>query len=141
MTGDPRRARVSDRPRSATGREWEVFVRPESADALRHVGSVTAGDAEDAHAHAARLFGRDANDVWLCPAEAVVRYAAETLDDRADPAPVGACDDSAEPTEPPATSDEQNATPQTPATDDQTPVTDDQNGTKYGQNASVTDHR
>lgn len=79
---------MSDRARSATGTEWEVFLRPERGDALRHVGSVTASDATGAHEHAARLFGPDAADVWVCPATAVTRFAGETLDDRAEPATV-----------------------------------------------------
>ncbi|WP_435349310.1 Htur_1727 family rSAM-partnered candidate RiPP [Haloarchaeobius sp. HRN-SO-5] len=82
-----RRARVSDGPRSATGREWEVFVRPDRDGALRHVGSVTAGDADAAHEHAARLFDPAVSDIWLCPAGEVVRYAGETLDDQRVPAP------------------------------------------------------
>ncbi len=73
------RTRVRDAPRSATGREWEVFVREESDGALQHVGSVTAGDADTAHDRASDLFGWTARDVWLCPADETRRYTAHTL--------------------------------------------------------------
>lgn len=73
------RTRVRDAPRSATGREWEVFVREDADGALQHVGSVTAGDADAAHDRARNLFGWTARDVWLCPADETRRYTAHTL--------------------------------------------------------------
>lgn len=73
------RTRVRDAPRSATGREWEVFVREDADGALKHVGSVTAGDADAAHDRASDLFGWTARDVWLCPADETRRYTAHTL--------------------------------------------------------------
>lgn len=88
MTEQPRRWTVSDRARSATGREWEVFLRSERGEPLCHVGSVTAADDEGAYEHATRLFGSDTRDVWVCPTGSVSRYAAEPIDDRAEPAPV-----------------------------------------------------
>lgn len=77
------RTRTTDCPRSATGREWEVFLRPEAADLLRHVGSVTAPNADVAHEQIDRLFPWSTRDIWLCPADEVRRYASDTLVDRA----------------------------------------------------------
>ncbi|MFC3476737.1 Htur_1727 family rSAM-partnered candidate RiPP [Halobacterium litoreum] len=73
------RTRVADEPRSATGREWEVFVRADADGPLKHVGSVTAGDADDAHERAETLFGWTARDVWLCPADETARYTSHEL--------------------------------------------------------------
>ncbi|MFB6271044.1 MAG: Htur_1727 family rSAM-partnered candidate RiPP [Halobacterium sp.] len=80
MTSDDR-TRVTDAPRSATGREWEVFVREGDDDPLKHVGSVTAATADAAHEHASRLFEWAARDVWLCPADETRRYTTHTLGD------------------------------------------------------------
>ncbi|PSQ21944.1 rSAM-partnered protein [Halobacteriales archaeon QS_9_67_17] len=66
---------------SGDSREWETFVRPGADSSLRHVGSVTAGSEGVAYEQAATLFG-DAADIWLCPAEAVCRYAECPLCDR-----------------------------------------------------------
>ena len=66
---------------SGDSREWETFVRPDADSSLRHVGSVTAGSEGVAYEQAATLFG-DAADIWLCPAEAVCRYAERPLCDR-----------------------------------------------------------
>lgn len=74
------RTRVTDAPRSATGREWEVFVREDSDGPLKHVGSVTAGDADGAHDHASRLFDWAAEAVWVCPADETRRYTATGVD-------------------------------------------------------------
>lgn len=73
------RSPVDDGPRSATEREWDVFVREETADPLRHVGSVTAPSPDVAHEQASSLFDRWARDVWLCPADAVHRYTSHSL--------------------------------------------------------------
>jgi rSAM-partnered protein len=73
------RTRVEDAPRSATGREWEVFVREAAGDPLKHVGSVTAANAETAHEHASQLFDWAARDVWLCPADETRRYTTHSL--------------------------------------------------------------
>ncbi len=78
------RTRVQDTPRSATGREWEVFVREDADGPLKHVGSVTAGDADGAHDRASDLFGWATRDVWLCPADETRRYTAHTLGEPAD---------------------------------------------------------
>lgn len=75
------RTRVEDAPRSATGREWEVFVREDTDGPLKHVGSVTAATADAAHEHASSLFDWAARDVWLCPADETQRYTTHTLGD------------------------------------------------------------
>jgi rSAM-partnered protein len=66
---------------SGDSREWETFVRQDADSSLRHVGSVTAGSEGVAYEQAATLFG-DVADIWLCPAEAVCRYAERPLCDR-----------------------------------------------------------
>jgi rSAM-partnered protein len=73
------RTRVEDAPRSATGREWEVFVREDAAGPLKHVGSVTAGGPEDAHERATTLFEWTARDMWLCPADETHRFTTHEL--------------------------------------------------------------
>jgi rSAM-partnered protein len=73
------RTRVGDAPRSATGREWEVFVREAAGDPLKHVGSVTAAKADTAHEHASQLFDWTARDIWLCPADETCRYTTHSL--------------------------------------------------------------
>lgn len=75
------RTRVGDHPRAAEGREWEVFVRERASAPLQSVGSVTAPTADGAHELASQLFAWQATDLWLCPADEVVRYAAHDLDD------------------------------------------------------------
>lgn len=75
------RTQVEDAPRSATGREWEVFVREDTEGPLKHVGSVTAATADTAHEHASSLFDWAARDVWLCPADETRRYTTHTLGD------------------------------------------------------------
>ncbi|ESP89844.1 Htur_1727 family rSAM-partnered candidate RiPP [Candidatus Halobonum tyrrellensis] len=89
MVENPDRHRVGDHPRDAAGREWEVFVRPDGADPLRHVGSVSAPSVGVAYEQAETLFAWCADDVWLCPADAVERYSTHTLDDDAERVPVG----------------------------------------------------
>lgn len=85
MVERPERYRVGDHPRDATESEWEVFVREESPDPLRHVGSVTAPDATVAYEQATRLFAWYATDVWVCPAGVTHRFSTHDLDDEADP--------------------------------------------------------
>jgi rSAM-partnered protein len=85
MVEKPSRARLSERDAPDGTREWEVFVRDESDDALRHVGRITAPSAEDAHERASRLFGWYAESIWLCPATEVARYSTHDLDDERDP--------------------------------------------------------
>jgi len=70
--------------RSADGRRFEVFVRAAESDPLRHVGTVAAPTAADAHEEASRLFAWYARDVWVCPAAAVSRYSTESLFSDAD---------------------------------------------------------
>ncbi|MFW6317777.1 MAG: Htur_1727 family rSAM-partnered candidate RiPP [Halorubrum sp.] len=66
-------------PRSADGRRFEVFVRGEESDPLRHVGTVAAPTPDVAHEEASKLFAWYARDVWVCPAAEVSRYSAESL--------------------------------------------------------------
>ena len=67
--------------RSADGRRFEVFVREEESDPLRHVGTVAAPTPDVAHEEASKLFAWYARDVWVCPAAEVSRYSAESLAD------------------------------------------------------------
>ncbi|ELZ50051.1 hypothetical protein C465_06336 [Halorubrum distributum JCM 9100] len=66
-------------PRSADGRRFEVFVREEESDPLRHVGTVAAPTPDAAHEEASKLFAWYARDVWVCPAAEVSRYSEESL--------------------------------------------------------------
>ncbi|MHC3378162.1 Htur_1727 family rSAM-partnered candidate RiPP [Haloarcula sp. H-GB5] len=66
-----------DAPRGATSREWEVFVREDTADPLTHVGSVSAPSADIAREQAASLFARTAVTLWLCPADETHRYQTD----------------------------------------------------------------
>ena len=68
-----------DGSRSTDGRRFEVFVREEEADPLRHVGSVAAPTPDAAHEEADALFAPYARDVWVCPAAETHRYSAESL--------------------------------------------------------------
>ncbi|WP_255151256.1 Htur_1727 family rSAM-partnered candidate RiPP [Halorarius halobius] len=77
------RQRVGDHPRAAERPEWEVFVREKEGAPLRSVGSVSAQTADAAHEAATRLFAWDAPEVWVCPADEVVRYSTHDLDDDA----------------------------------------------------------
>lgn len=81
------RVRVADRPRADDLEAFEVFVRDDADAALRHVGSVAAGDAAAAYERASRLFAYHADDVWVCPADAMTRFTTHDLDDEGDPAP------------------------------------------------------
>ncbi|RKS83040.1 rSAM-partnered protein [Haloarcula quadrata] len=66
-----------DAPRGATSREWEVFVREDTADPLTHVGSVSAPSVDIAREQAASLFTRTAVTLWLCPADKTRRYQTD----------------------------------------------------------------
>lgn len=90
MVEKAERHRVGDQPRGVDEPEWEVFVRENETDPLRHVGSVSTPSADGAHERATKLFGWCARDVWVCPAGAVRRYSTHALDEDAEPAPVGA---------------------------------------------------
>lgn len=76
MVDPPERYRVEVEPSTGEDREWEAFVRESEGDPLRHVGSVRAPSVDEAYALATRLFAWYADDVWICPAEAVTRYRA-----------------------------------------------------------------
>lgn len=73
------RRRIDDGDRAPNGREWELFVRSDSDDPLRHVGSVRAPDADGAYELACRLFAWYAEDVWVCPSADVTRYTTTEL--------------------------------------------------------------
>lgn len=79
------REKVPSGRRAPDGREWEVFIRDEASDPLRHVGSVRAPGPDHAHESASRLFGWYATDIWVVPADTVHRYVGETLSDDARP--------------------------------------------------------
>lgn len=85
MVGKPDRYRVGDHPRDAVEREWEVFVREDESESLRHVGSISAPSADVAYEQATKLFAWYASDVWLCPARDVHRYSTHALDEQAEP--------------------------------------------------------
>ena len=59
--------------------EWEVFVRASPAESLRHAGSVTAPTVDVAREAAGTLFDHAAEGLWLCPADAVSRFAEREL--------------------------------------------------------------
>ncbi|WP_411963033.1 Htur_1727 family rSAM-partnered candidate RiPP [Haloferax sp. YSMS24] len=75
---DPRR-----KPRIDGSRQWEVFIRENDADPMRHVGSVSAPSAELATEQATTLFGFAAASVWLCPADEVRRLGGNDLAEKA----------------------------------------------------------
>jgi rSAM-partnered protein len=64
-------------PRSSQSPAWETFVRTDAGEPLRHVGSVEAPTEQAALERASQLF--DATAIWLCPADAVSRYATPDL--------------------------------------------------------------
>jgi rSAM-partnered protein len=68
-----------DEPRGDGTPEWEVFLREEPAEPLRHVGSVSAPTESVAYDHASSLFGWTAEAVWLCPAAAVARFTERDI--------------------------------------------------------------
>lgn len=79
MVEPAERRQIEDGDRAPHGREWEVFVRSDSADSMRHVGSVRAADPDGAHELASRLFAWHAEDVWICPSATVTRYTSHHL--------------------------------------------------------------
>ena len=93
MVEKPDRYRVGEHPREAVEHEWEIFVREEERDPLRHVGSVSAPSADVAYEQATKLFAWYANDLWVCPARAVHRYTTHTLDDDAELVELGSGDE------------------------------------------------
>ncbi len=87
------RACVGEEPRGDPHEEWEVFVRGDETDRLRHVGSVAAPTADEAHEHASRLFGWFASDVWICPAAEMHRFSTHSL---GEPGPTATPEDGTE---------------------------------------------
>ena len=84
MVENTRRSYVESNERGTPLPQWDVFVREERVDPLRHAGSVAAIDATDAYDHATELFGWDACDIWLCPADALERYSKRPLEAHGD---------------------------------------------------------
>jgi rSAM-partnered protein len=64
-------------PRVSNGREWDLFVSEDASDPPRHAGSVTAPSREVAVDQATKLVGRDAETLWVCPADEVTRRTTE----------------------------------------------------------------
>lgn len=79
MVEPTERRRIDEGDRAPNGREFEVFVRGDGDDPMRHVGSVRAADADGAHELASRLFAWHADDVWICPSADVSRYTTHDL--------------------------------------------------------------
>lgn len=79
MSEQPIRQHIEAPSREDGSREWEIFIRPDQADPLRHAGSVTAPSADVAHEHASRLLTRDVQDVWVALADEMHRYSAYEL--------------------------------------------------------------
>lgn len=70
----------TDAPRTATGREWDVFVS-EDDDPPRHAGSVSAPTVDIAREQATQLLGWGVSDVWLCPADEIERFSVTEADE------------------------------------------------------------
>lgn len=87
MEAPAERVTVPWRARADDDTAFEVFVRDDPDEPLRHVGSVAADDAETAYERATRLFAWHADDVWVSPADAFTRFTTHDLADDADPAP------------------------------------------------------
>lgn len=83
MVEPTRRRRIEDGDRAPNGREWELFVRSDDDDPLRHVGSVRAEDVDRAYELASRLFAWHADDVWVCPSAEVTRYSSHDFAEEA----------------------------------------------------------
>lgn len=83
MVEPTERRRLSDDDRAPNAREWELFVRSDGGDPLRHVGSVRAADVDGAYELASRLFAWHADDVWVCPSAEVTRYTTHELAEEA----------------------------------------------------------
>ena len=77
---DSKRMRVTE-PRGDTTPEWEVFLRADQSESMRHVGSVSAPSADVAREQASSLFGWTAHTLWICPAEDVARFTERDLGD------------------------------------------------------------
>lgn len=79
MVEHAHRSKVAGNRRGTPLPQWEVFLRDERTEPLRHVGSVAASSADGAVEHAAALFDWHAADLWVCPAESVERYSSRPL--------------------------------------------------------------
>ncbi len=84
MVEHAHRSKVAGNRRGTPLPQWEVFLRDERTEPLRHVGSVAASSADGAVEHAAALFDWHAADLWVCPAESVERYSSRPLSTETD---------------------------------------------------------
>ena len=75
---DTTEMRVSE-PRGDTTPEWEVFLRTDGSEPLRHVGSVSAPSESVAREQASSLFEWTAETLWLCRADEVARFTERDL--------------------------------------------------------------
>jgi rSAM-partnered protein len=66
-------------PRGDATPEWEVFLRSDEREPLRHVGSVSAPSEDVAREQASSLFGWTAETLWLCRADEVARFTERDL--------------------------------------------------------------
>ncbi|MFT4946422.1 MAG: rSAM-partnered protein [Natronomonas sp.] len=76
MVEKPVHYRVEHQPREGDP-SWEVFVRDDPDDQLRHVGSMPAPNARAAYNQARRLFGWFVHDLWVCPASDIHRFEVD----------------------------------------------------------------
>jgi rSAM-partnered protein len=85
MVQKPVHYRVEHQPRAGEDSSWEVFVRDDADDQLRHVGTLPAPSERQAYDRARRLFGWFVHDIWLTPAADVGRFSADPPSPTAEP--------------------------------------------------------
>jgi rSAM-partnered protein len=85
MVEKPVHYRIEHQPREGTDPSWEVFLRDEADDRLRHVGTISAPTERAAYDRARRLFGWFLHEIWLTPATDVHRFSADPPSDAAEP--------------------------------------------------------
>lgn len=74
MVQKARRGRVNleDSPDETV---WEIFVRDDPEEPVERAGRVIADSPDEAHQQAGKLFAWYADEVWVCPADTIVRYS------------------------------------------------------------------
>ncbi len=80
MSDQPTRQKAEPRSGEDTSQEWEIFIRLDKGDPMRHAGSVTAPSADIAHEHTSQLLIHHAQDVWVTLADNMHRYSTYRLD-------------------------------------------------------------
>lgn len=85
MVEKPVHYRVEAESRETGDPPWEVFVRDERDEQLRHVGTIPAPSPRAAYDRARRLFGWFVQDLWIVPATEVWRYSADPPSEVAEP--------------------------------------------------------